>query len=55
MTKSRALALAAIALSLPVAALAADMPVDHEVSVLHCARMVDPVAGKLLHQGAAQR
>ena len=48
MTKSRALALAAIALSLPVAALAADMPVDHEVSVLHCARMVDPVAGKLL-------
>ena len=48
MTKSRALALAAIVLSLPAAALAADAPADHDVSVLHCARMVDPVAGKLL-------
>ena len=48
MTKSRALALAALVLSLPAAALAADAPADHDVSVLHCARMVDPVAGKLL-------
>ena len=48
MTTSRALALAAIALSLPAAALATDAPASHEVSVLHCARLVDPVAGKLL-------
>jgi imidazolonepropionase-like amidohydrolase len=48
MNKSRALALAAIVLSLPAAALAADAPADHDVSVLHCARLVDPVAGKLL-------
>jgi imidazolonepropionase-like amidohydrolase len=48
MTKSRALALAALVLSLPAAALAADAPADHDVSVLHCARLVDPVAGKLL-------
>jgi imidazolonepropionase-like amidohydrolase len=47
MTKSRALALAAIVLSLPAAALA-DAPTTHDVSVLHCARLVDPVAGKLL-------
>ena len=47
MTKSRALALAAIALSLPAAALA-DAPANHDVSVLHCARLVDPVGGKLL-------
>ena len=48
MIKRRALALAAIALSLPAVALAADAPADHDVSVLHCARLVDPVAGKLL-------
>jgi imidazolonepropionase-like amidohydrolase len=48
MTKNRALALAAIVLSLPAVALAVDAPADHDVSVLHCARLVDPVAGKLL-------
>ena len=48
MTTSRALVLAAIALSLPAAVLATDPPANHEVSVLHCARLVDPVAGKLL-------
>ncbi|MFC5582263.1 metal-dependent hydrolase family protein [Rhodanobacter terrae] len=48
MTTCRAFVLAAIALSLPAAALAADAPAGHEVSVLHCARLVDPVAGKLL-------
>jgi imidazolonepropionase-like amidohydrolase len=48
MTKSRALALAALVLSLPAAAQAANAPADHDVSVLHCARLVDPVAGKLL-------
>ena len=47
MTKSRALALAAIVLSLPAVALA-DAPANHDVSVLHCARLVDPVGGKLL-------
>src|SRR5580692_12825259 len=47
MTHSRALALAAIVLSLPAVALA-DTPANHDVSVLHCARLVDPVAGKLL-------
>jgi imidazolonepropionase-like amidohydrolase len=47
MTHSRALALAAIVFSLPAAALA-DAPANHDVSVLHCARLVDPVAGKLL-------
>jgi imidazolonepropionase-like amidohydrolase len=48
MITSRALVLAAIALSLPAAVLATDPPANHEVSVLHCARLVDPVAGKLL-------
>jgi imidazolonepropionase-like amidohydrolase len=48
MTQCRALALAALVLSLPAVALAADAPADHDVSVLHCARLVDPVAGKLL-------
>jgi imidazolonepropionase-like amidohydrolase len=48
MTKRRALALAAIVLSLPAAALAADAPVDHDVSVLHCARLLDTAAGKML-------
>jgi imidazolonepropionase-like amidohydrolase len=48
MTTSRALVLAATALSLPAAVLATDPPANHEVSVLHCARLVDPVAGKLL-------
>ncbi|MFZ0871607.1 MAG: amidohydrolase family protein [Rhodanobacter sp.] len=48
MTHRRALALAAIVLSLPVAALAADVPADHDVSVLHCARLLDTAAGKML-------
>ncbi len=48
MTARRALALAVFALSLPVAAQAADKPADHDVSVLHCARLLDPAAGKML-------
>jgi imidazolonepropionase-like amidohydrolase len=48
MITSRAFVLAAIALSLPAAVLATDPPANHELSVLHCARLVDPVAGKLL-------
>lgn len=47
MTARRALALAALALSLPVAAQAADQPANHDVSVLHCARLLDPAAGKM--------
>ncbi len=43
----RALALA-LALSLPVAALATDAPARHDVSVLHCARLLDTAAGKML-------
>ena len=48
MTACRALALAVFALSLPVAAQAADKPANHDVSVLHCARLLDPAAGKML-------
>src|SRR5690348_10459163 len=43
----RVLALA-LALSLPVAALATDAPARHDVSVLHCARLLDTAAGKML-------
>ncbi|OOG65481.1 amidohydrolase [Rhodanobacter sp. B04] len=48
MTARRALICTAILLSLPVAAMAADAPAHHDISVLHCARLIDPVAGKLL-------
>jgi imidazolonepropionase-like amidohydrolase len=48
MTTSRALVLAAIALSLPTAALATDAPANHDVSVLHCVRLLDSAAGKML-------
>jgi imidazolonepropionase-like amidohydrolase len=48
MTAHRALALAVLALSLPVAAQAAEKPANHEVSVLHCAHLLDPAAGKML-------
>ncbi|WP_254424352.1 amidohydrolase family protein [Rhodanobacter sp. C05] len=48
MTARRALVSAAILLSLPVAAMATDAPAHHDVSVLHCAHLIDPVAGKLL-------
>lgn len=43
----RVLALA-LTLSLPVAALATEAPARHDVSVLHCARLLDTAAGKML-------
>ena len=43
-----ALAAAGLLLALPAMAPAADAPASHDVSVLHCARLLDPVAGKLL-------
>ncbi|KAA0071749.1 amidohydrolase family protein [Rhodanobacter sp. T12-5] len=47
MVVRRVLALA-LTLSLPVAALATDAPARHDVSVLHCARLLDTAAGKML-------
>ncbi|WP_445145125.1 metal-dependent hydrolase family protein [Dyella sp. Tek66A03] len=47
MTARVALAIAA-ALSLPTAIAADAAHTNHDVTVLHCSRMVDPVAGKLL-------
>ncbi|MFC4526200.1 amidohydrolase family protein [Dyella halodurans] len=47
MTARVAIAIAA-ALSLPTAIAADAIHTNHDVTVLHCARMVDPVAGKLL-------
>jgi imidazolonepropionase-like amidohydrolase len=43
----RALALA-LTLSLPITALATEAPARHDVSVLHCARLLDTAAGKML-------
>lgn len=43
-----ALAAAGLLLALPALAPAADAPASHDVSVLHCARLLDPAAGKLL-------
>jgi len=43
-----ALAAAGLMLALPALAAAADAPANHDVSVLHCARLLDPAAGKLL-------
>lgn len=47
MTARVAFAIAA-ALSLPTALAAEAAPPNHDVTVLHCARLVDPAAGKLL-------
>jgi len=44
----RALSLAVLALSLPATALASEAPARHDVSVLHCARLLDTAAGKML-------
>ena len=43
-----AVAVAGLMLALPALTPAADAPVNHDVSVLHCARLLDPAAGKLL-------
>jgi imidazolonepropionase-like amidohydrolase len=48
MTARHALALAAAVFSLPTVALAASAPVKHDVSMLHCARLLDTAAGKIL-------
>ena len=48
MIARHALALAVLALSLPTAAMANDVPVPHDVSVLHCARLLDTAAGTML-------
>ena len=47
MTKHVAFAIAA-ALALPAAHAAEPAQTNHDVTVLHCARLVDPAAGKLL-------
>jgi imidazolonepropionase-like amidohydrolase len=49
MIARRALPLAILALSLPAATVAArDEPAHHDVSVLHCARLLDTAAGRML-------
>ena len=48
MTVRYALVLATLMFSLPIGSMAADAPANHDVSVLHCARMLDSAAGKML-------
>ncbi|HEY8683354.1 MAG TPA: amidohydrolase family protein, partial [Rhodanobacter sp.] len=49
MTARCAFAIAVIAVSLPAALPAAEAPaVHHDVSVLHCARLLDTLAGRML-------
>jgi hypothetical protein len=44
----RTLVFTAILLSLPAATLATDATTHHDVSVLHCARLLDTAAGRML-------
>jgi imidazolonepropionase-like amidohydrolase len=48
MTARHALACTAILLSLPTVAMAVDAPARHDISVLHCARLLDTAAGRML-------
>jgi imidazolonepropionase-like amidohydrolase len=50
MTARLTLAIAAVVLCVPATLRAADAAPPHQVSVLECARLLDPVAGKLLGQ-----
>jgi len=48
MTVRCALALATLMFSLPIGSMATDLPANHDVSVLHCVRLLDSAAGKML-------